>query len=287
MKTMRAIPVLFLVTSCAVTAPLAQGGERGAQAQAAKQQWLRYEKELGLQTRYSADLTIQSMGMNMAAKLYRLDGKTRTDTTLPFLNTRLVSLELEENGKPVQYTVFPDKKKYCVEAGGEEDGAGAQAAAPKLEDAGTEVYEGVTCRRRRMTVPMEDGATGEMTLLFSPAQKNMPVKITSVSRHAAGEPGAEPMTVTAVVLFKNYLFAAPAAALFAIPKDYTQAKDMTEMMLSGGGPGGGGLTLPPEALKALLQAQKEAEQAPPSGAAGEGAATAPQNLENLRRLLGK
>jgi len=287
MKTMRAIQVLLLATSFTVTAPLAQGGGKNGQAQAAKQQWLKFEKELGLQTRYSADLMIQSMGMNMTAKMYRLDGKTRTDTTIPFVNTRMVSLELEENGKPVQYTVFPDKKKYCVATDDEGDGAEGPVTVPKLEDDGTEVYEGVTCKRRRMTVPIEDGANSEMTLLFSPAQKNMPVKITSVTKKVAAEPGAEPMTITAVILFKNYVFAAPAAALFVIPKDYTQAKDVTEMMMSGGGPAaGGGLTLPPEALEALRQAQKEAAQAPNKGAEGQGATT-PQNLENLRRLLGK
>lgn len=286
MKTMRTIPVLILITSFILTAPLAHSGGKGAQAQAAKQQWLKYEKELGLQTRYSVDLTIQSMGLNMTAKMYRLDGKTRTDTTLPFVNTRLVALELEENGKPAQYTVFPDKKKYCVTSEETKEGAGAGTTAPKLEDTGTEVYEGVTCKRRRMTVPMENGERSEMTLLFSPAQKNMPVKITSVTQ-VAGEPGAEPTAVTAVVLFKNYQFAAPAANLFVIPKDYTQAKDMTEMMLSGGGSAGSGLTLPPEALEALRQAQKEAAQAPQSGAAGAGGTTVPQNLEALRRLLGK
>lgn len=258
-----------------------------------QQIWLKFEKELGLQTRYAVDMEIQAMGMTMASKMFRTEGKMRSEMSMPFMNMRMVALELPENGKTVRYSLFPDKKKYCLMPEEKEETKGARKPDFKVEELGTEVYEGVTCKKRRMTVKMSDEDDQVMDMLFSPTQKNMPVKMTSTATLKT-EPGQPPATITSVVLFKNYRFGAPDASLFTIPKDYTKAKDMQEIMMEGlfgGGTGGqpaGGLTLPPEALEALRKAQTEGEtKGAAAGEAGADAEAMRKNLQNLRRLLGK
>ena len=61
-----------------------------------QQLWLKFEKELGLQTRYTVDMEIQAMGMTMPSKMYRTEGKMRSDMTLPVMAMRMVALELTE-----------------------------------------------------------------------------------------------------------------------------------------------------------------------------------------------
>ena len=261
-----------------------------------QQLWLKFEKELGLQTRYTVDMEIQAMGMTMPSKMYRTEGKMRSDMTLPVMAMRMVALELTENGKTVHYSLFPDKKKYCLLP--EDDEAAEAGKKPdfKLEDVGTEVYEGVTCKKRRMTVKLGDEGDQVMDMLFSPAQKNMPVKMTASATFKT-EPGQPPMTITSVVLFKNYLFGAPDAALFKIPKDYTQAKDMQEIMMGGlfgggaaGQPAGGQPDLNALLRQAQEEAAKEAKTEAQQDAAEKAAPPAQdlqQNIQNLRRLFGK
>jgi len=275
------------------TALSAQGMRQHGQD--AQQVWLKFEKELGLQRDFSVEMEIQTMGMTMPSKIYRAGDKTRSEMTLPFMSMKIVSLQLTENGKPVNYSLFPDKKKYCVDpepAGGEAD---AEKMDYTLNDAGTEVYEGVTCKKRRMTVTLPDGGTQVMDMLFSPAQKNMPVKMTSNAKIKT-EPDQPPMAITSVILFKNYRFGKPEAALFTIPKDYVKAASMQEVMMGGGalplsagGQQGGGMALPPEALKALQEAQAEAAKEAETGTApaATGAEAMRQNLQKLRGLLGK
>ena len=283
------------------TSVFAQGLRKQGNDQ--QQRWLKFEKELGLQTCYSVDMEMQAMGMTMASKMFRTEGKMRSETTLPMLNLRLVALELTENGKQVHYSLFPDKKKYCIDTNPDEADDATKKPAYKLEDLGTEAYEGVTCKKRRMTLSLPDGGSQVMDMLFSPKQKNMPVKMTATSTMKP-EPDQAPMTITSVVLFKNYLFATPDHSLFVIPKDYTQAKDMAEIMMGGGGMFGlpqaggnpqpaGGATLPPEALEAIRQAQADAakeaakenvKEEATKEATGEGVR---QGLQGLRNLLGR
>ncbi len=265
MNTTRKNTGLFLITGLLLASSLfAQGARKQPMGQSNQQYWLKFEKELGLQTRYSVDMEIQTMGMNMPSKVYRLDTKTRSELTMPFMNMKMVALQLPVNGKTVTYTLFPDKKKYCINPEAEAD-SGDEAAKPqyKLEELGTEVFEGATCKKRLMTVTLKDGTTSQMTMLFSPAQKNMPVKIDSQTKIVT-EPGKEPMPVTSVILFKNYQFAAPDAGLFAIPKDYVQAASMSEIMMSGGMMGGLGQPQqapaagqPAAVQEALQRAQQE------------------------------
>ncbi len=263
-----------------------------------QQIWMKFEKELGLQQRYAADMEIQAMGMTMTSTVHHDIGKTRTEMTLPFMNMRMVALQLTENEKMTGYTLFPDKKKYCVTPDEELDADGDMDYS--LTDQGTEVFEGVTCKKRRMTVKIPDQGTQILDILFSPKQKNMPVKMTA-NAQIRMEQGAEPTTMTSVILFKNYRFGPQPATLFAVPKDYAKVKDMQEVMMGGlfggaqapavAGQTGGqpqGMTLPPEALKAIQEAQAEAEnEAAAAGNSDEGAQALRQGLQSLRGLLGK
>ena len=289
---------LVLIAGLLLAAPLfAQGNRKQAGEQ--QQLWLKYEKELGLQTRYAVDMEMQSMGMIMQTKVFRLDGKTRSEMTLPFMNMPMVALELTVNGKPVHYSLFPDKKKYCIAPAPDADAASDTAKTSyKLEEAGTEVYEGVTCKKRIMTLALQDGTTSVMTMLTSPAQKNMTVKIDAQT-NVTPEPGAKPVAIASVLLFKNYRFEAPDAGLFSIPKDYTQAANMAEVMMSGGAVGGAFPVMPsaaagqpgavpPDAAAAIRQAQEEAAaeaaKQPKDPAAQEAVR---QGLQGLRGLFGK
>lgn len=297
MNSCRRVASWLGVLCLSATALFAQGQK---QQRSGAEYWFKIEKEMGLQTRYSVDMEIQAMGMVMPSKTYRLDKLTRSETTMPIFNMRMVALEVVENGKPVSYTLFPDKKKYCLNDAAEDETG--KAPEFKVTEAGTEVYEGVTCKKRHISMTVKDGPAQEMDMLFSPAQKNMPVKMTATAKIET-EPGQPPMEMTSVVLFKNYVFAAPDAALFTIPKDYVKAADMNEIMLGGLG----GLTAPsqsgqtgaaagqPNLADLLRQAQAEEAkeaQAEARQEAQEKAATAPnqnlqQGLQTLRGLFGK
>ncbi len=220
----RPLAVLCLALACAAPAHA-----QDAEAQTASQPWMKFEKELGMQSTYAVDMAMQSMGMSMNAHLVRDGGKTRTEMTLPFMNLKTVMLEIPEGGKIVSYSLFPDKKKYVLDP----DAASAAAALsmPQIEDLGTEAYEGETCTKRRV-VMVSGGARSEMIMLSSPRQKNMPVKMTATATvpSVAGSP-ARPVQST--ILFKNYDFSAPAAGLFAVPADYVQAASMQAVLMEG------------------------------------------------------
>ena len=221
---LRLFAALALALACAAPA-LAQ--ESDSQA---SQPWMKLEKELGLQTTYSVDMVMQAMGMNMTSRTVRDGGKTRTEMTMPFMNLKMVALEIPQGGQSVSYTLFPDKKKYVrnEETGGDE---GISSALPKIEELGTETYEGEACIKRRVAM-VEQGIRTDMIMLFSPKQKNMPVKMTVTANAPMGE-GQPSMPIQSVVLFKNYDFATPDAAQFALPADYVQAASMQEVMMEG------------------------------------------------------
>lgn len=224
----RILSCLLFALACAAPA-LAQGPQS---SQSASQPWMQFEKELGLQTTYSVDMAMQMMGMNMSSRAVRSGGKTRTEMTMPFMNLKMVSLEIPQDGKSVSYSLFPDKKKYVVN---DEDPqvraalAAAGANPPQIEELGTETYEGETCVKRRVTM-VQEGVRSTMVMLFSPKQKNMPVKMT-MNATVPTSPGQPPMPVQSVILFKNYDFSTPADSLFAIPADYVKASNMQQIMM--------------------------------------------------------
>ena len=218
----RLFAVLAFALLCAAPA-FAQGSDS---PQGASQPWMKFEKELGLQTTYSVDMVMSVMGMNMNSRTVRDGGKTRTEMTMPFMNLQMVALEIPEGGQTVSYTLFPGKKKYVRE---DDSDAGDSAAMPQIEELGTETYEGEACIKRRVTM-VQEGLRSDMIMLFSPKQKNMPVKMTVTANASMGE-GQPAMPIQSVVLFKNYDFTAPDAALFAIPADYAKAAGMQEILM--------------------------------------------------------
>ena len=218
----RLFALLAFALLCAAPA-FAQGSDS---PQGAAQPWMKFEKELGLQTTYSVDMIMNMMGMNMNSRTVRDGGKTRTEMTMPFMNLQMVALEIPEGGQTVSYTLFPGKKKYVRE---DDSDAGDSAAMPQIEELGTETYEGEACIKRRVTM-VQEGLRSDMIMLFSPKQKNMPVKMTVTANASMGE-GQPAMPIQSVVLFKNYDFTAPDAALFAIPADYAKAAGMQEILM--------------------------------------------------------
>ena len=79
---------------------------------------------------------------------------------------------------------------------------------------------------------VEQGIRTDMIMLFSPKNKNMPVKMT-VTANAPMGAGQPSMPIQSVVLFKNYDFSTPDAAQFALPSDYVQAASMQAVMMEG------------------------------------------------------
>ena len=221
-------PIRLLAACALVLACSAPARAQKAEAQSASQPWMQFEKELGLQSVYSVDMVMQSMGMNMTAHLVRDNGKTRTEMTMPFMNLKTVMLEIPEGGQTVSYSLFPDKKKYV--RSGEAADVGP-ISMPQIEDLGTETYEGEACLKRRVSM-VAGGTRSDMVMLFSPKQKNMPVKMTANSTlpAVAGRPA---VPVQSTILFRNYDFSAPAADAFALPADYAQAASMQEVMMEG------------------------------------------------------
>ena len=257
MKNTHTTTQLIGLFCLAASTLFAQG--KNKQAVQGAEFWRNLEKSCGLQTQFSVDMSIEAMGMSMACKLYRHSDKTRTEMTLPFMNLRMAALETKVNGKDVHYSLFPDKKKYVIETDEAPETEADAKVAFKVTEAGTETFEGVSCTKRHVNMTSSTGESQEMDMLFSPAQKNMPVKMTAASKPPA-EPGETPMTITSVILFKNYQFAAPSAALFAIPADYTQAASMAEVMMSGNAGGASAAGGMADLLRKAMQNAAKADQ---------------------------
>ena len=242
-------PFRFLsILALALVAALPAFGQGMGAPQGSSQVWRDIEKQLGLQTTYSVDMAISAMGMNMDAKVFRDGDKSRTEMTMPMLNVKMAMLEIPEGGKIKTYSLFPEKKKYMADD--DADAPSAPSALPKIEDLGTETFEGVACSKRRISTT-EDGVKSDMTVLLSPKQKNMPVKM-SVSANVPMQPGQPAMPMQTTILFKNYDFAKPDPSLFAVPAGYAKINDMMEIMMDGGAEGLG-------ALFQQMQQQQSAE----------------------------
>lgn len=224
----------------------AQGGPSAPQG--SSQPWRDIEKQLGLQTTYSVNMLIQAMGMNMESRVVRSGDKTRTEMTMPFMNIKMVMLEIPEGGRTVSYSLFPDKKKFMRNDDPMNDGH--PPPAPRIEDLGTETFEGVACSKRRVVME-QDGVKSDMVVLLSPKVKDMPVKMTATANVPA-QAGQPAMPMQSVILFRNYNFATPADSLFEIPADYSQVMDMMEIMAGDGA----------EGLGAMMQQMQEQMQQP-------------------------
>jgi hypothetical protein len=224
----RLVSVLILIFAGTIRPGSAQQPRTGQNAGSAPP-WMQFEKQLGLQATYACDMTMQMMGMTMDSRIVRDGGRTRTEMTMPMMNLRMVALEIPAGGQTGSYALFPDQKKYVVNDEAAQARAAAAAAEPVIEELGTETYEGEACIKRRVTV-VQQGIRSDMTMLFSPRLKNMPVKMVMNATVPAG-PGQAGMPIQSTVLFKNYDFAKPADSLFAIPADYVRAPSMQTIMM--------------------------------------------------------
>jgi len=240
------VMIRLLTCSALLLALALPAAAQGPSPQGSSQPWRLVEEQLGLETTYSVDMVVQTMGMNMNTRVVRDGEKSRTEMTMPFMNIEMAMIEFPEGGKTVSYSLFPEKKKYMLN---EDDSMGNEpVVAPEIEDLGTEEYQGVACDKRRITMTQE-GVSSDMTVLLSPRQKNMPVKMT-VSAEVPMQPGQPPMPVQTTVLFQNYDFSTPDASLFAVPSDDTLVNDMMEIMMDGDGS---------EGLGALMQQMQQME----------------------------
>lgn len=208
----------------AVTALLAATASSAcAQELTASQVAKELQKDFGLQTAYSVDMVVQTGKTNMNARMICNHGKTRTEMDNVMFNDRIVTLQIEEGSTIRFYNVFPDQKKYVVE-----EGPDPVVTMPKIEELGTETYEGVVCIQRRIT-DVRESYRNETTTLFSPEQKNMPVKSTTVLSQTLS-PGSPAHETRNVIVYRNYDFSTPDDDLFTIPDDYTKASSMMECM---------------------------------------------------------
>jgi hypothetical protein len=220
----RILPVLSLAL-CLTSAPArAQGPSMGG---GSSNPWSMFEEQLGLETTYSVDMVISAMGMNMDSRIVRDGGRTRTEMTMPFLNMKTVVLEIPQGDRTVSYTLFPDKKKRLANEDLME--AAADLPTPRIEELGTEEYEGVTCVKRRVTMEQE-GMKSRIDILFSPKVRDMPVKMTVQASLPPGM-GQPDMPMESTVLFRNYDFGTPDDSQFAVPADYDEVSDMMEIMM--------------------------------------------------------
>ena len=235
---MRPIPLNALALAAAFGAIATGAGAQNAQPKNEPHNALiRHAKELGLQTTWSADMTITAMSLALTGKIWQ-DGETsRVDTTMPVLNMKLSVIQTTRDGKPVSISLFHASKKYVVKPRTETTGA-ADAGSLVITDLGKEKFNNEDCVKKRLST--KDNAETASIVLFAPSQKNMPVKMTMETVPGQGE------DARAEVTFTNYDFKKPGADVFAIPAGYTEAANEQEALR-----GGGGL------LGMLLDAQEE------------------------------
>jgi len=196
-----------------------------------------HAKELGLQTVWSADMGIHAMGAVINGKIWRDGEKSRVDTTVPVLNMKMSAIQTTRGNERVAYTLFHASKKYVVKPVGADAGTATDKRIV-ITELGREDYNGESCVKKRLHI--EDDESGSTVILFSPANKNMPVKMTPEMAGDAGDIGA-------VVVFSNYSFAKPGADVFTVPADYTEAANEQEAMRgTGGGLLGALMNLAPE-----------------------------------------
>lgn len=202
----------------------------GQQANDPQQIWLKLERELGLEQNYRVETQVQAMGMTMHSSICRAKDRTRTDMTLPILNLKTVNLMVPDKQGTMSYTLFPEKKKYFVNPPDDFD---VDDFKYTIREAGNEEYEGTVCKKRVVTVTIPAQGTQEFEILFSPKQRNMPVKM-QMTMQMTLDPEKQPRKFSALITFANYRFGVQPQTLFQLPANYTQVKDMQAVILGDG-----------------------------------------------------
>lgn len=216
---MTSTPRLIAMTALLMATAASTSAQGLTASQVAKQ----LQKDFGLQTVYSVDMVIQTGKTNIISRMICKDGKCRTEMDNILFNNRMITLQIDEGSTGLFYHIFPDQKKYIVEEMPE-----LTVTMPKIEELGTETCEGVVCTKRRIT-DVRENYRNETTTLFSPEQKNMPVKSTTVLSQTFS-PGSPAHETQNIIVYRNYDFSTPDDSLFTVPDDYTKAGSMKECM---------------------------------------------------------
>jgi len=172
--------------------------------------------------------------MALAVPMACLDGKVRTEMDLSKMAMndqgalpvdikalgldRLVTLFLPE--KKTAYMIVPGLKAYCETP---VTGEGTPDKGMKMEttDLGREVCQGYDCAKKKMLVTETSGQQTEILVWQAAKLRDMPVQAVVKSG-----------TDTATLIFTDYKFEKPAAALFTLPADYTKYNSFQELMMS-------------------------------------------------------
>jgi hypothetical protein len=176
--------------------------------------WMKHLDKLGFARDYTVTMETEAEGSVFSSRMARLAPKTRMEMEMPQMGRMVTILDPEaandRGGKGVTWMLFPASKTYMKMAAPAADAEGTSKAEVKVEELGKETMDGMVCEKRRLTVADPDTRRTQVTLFWTAAAvKNMPVRIETTEGGRA------------VVRFKDYDFAKPAADLFAVPADYT------------------------------------------------------------------
>ncbi len=115
------------------------------------------------------------------------------------------------------YTLYPNKKKYMVHPASEREGEGPKVEKTKV---GSEVIDGHPTDKYRVRITNSDGKVSEGFIWNAKDLDGMTIRMET-------ENDDFKMTTE----LKNIVLKKPAASLFEVPADYTEAKDFMELMM--------------------------------------------------------
>ncbi len=125
---------------------------------------------------------------------------------------------LVRGDKKVSYTLYPNSKKYMTHTQTEEKGSFEKPQVEKTK-IGSEVIDGHPTDKFQVKVTYQDGRTQEGLIWDARDLDNMTIK---------SEVENNDMRVTTEL--KNIVLKTPAASLFEIPDDYTEAQSFMDLM---------------------------------------------------------
>lgn len=133
--------------------------------------------------------------------------------------SRIISLILPD--KKTTYVIYP-AAEAMLDLPLETKDAEALAAGYEVQktELGKEVVDGEPCVKNKVSVKSKGGVALEATTWEAASLKGFPLKIETRDKSR-----------TMVMRFRQVQFAPPAAALFELPKGYTQYKDPQALML--------------------------------------------------------
>jgi hypothetical protein len=156
---------------------------------------LRLEKDL-------STLKVAGVAPSYVAELVR----KKTAVTVVIVDTR----------RSAMFIVYPQLKAY-VEVSQPPQSSRAAKYEIEQREAGTEVVEGRTCKRREITA--KEGREGPVTVWEDEGPKGVPVQVRSVHNNFA-----------TTVVFRHVNRSKPDASLFALPEGYARHASLEELI---------------------------------------------------------